>query len=316
MAGNAVLFPGNDGKLQARTILLQTKAAPHLSSTQVPIGMTKSLSWLGCQVLVCGGSSGLGLHLVIAAARQNAKIAIVGRDANRLDAARLIALKHGAASVACFSIDLRNCDSNTTDDSAKLAQWLSENDVALLINAIGRSDRGLLEQLNSKDLISLFEDNVLCTWNMIQLALHSLKRSKGSIVNIGSLAGLVSAPNMGGYSIAKFGLTALSRQLRLELAKDNVSVTLVCPGPIERDDSGNRYQSLAVSRGLSNTATAPAGGAKLRMLDPEKLCDKILEAASQRRKELVCPAKAKWLAAIMPIWPNLADRILRSLLSS
>ena len=149
---------------------------------------------------------------------------------------------------------------------------------------------------------------------MIRIALQSLKRSKGSIVNIGSLAGLVSTPNMGGYSIAKYGLTALSRQLRLELAKDEISVTLVSPGPIDRDDSGNRYESLAKSRGLSENATAPAGGAKLRLLDPEKLCEKILDAASQRRKELVCPAKAKWMAALMPVWPNLADRILKRFL--
>lgn len=293
---------------------MRTKSAPQLFSVQVPIGMAKSLPWFGRQVLVCGGSSGLGLQLVIAAARQKAKIAIVGRDANRLNAARLVALEHGAGSVVCFSIDLRHPDSDTNHDSAKLQDWLLENNVDLLINAIGRSDRGFLEQLNSKDLMSLFEDNVICTWNMIRIALHSLKRSKGTIVNIGSLAGLVSAPNMGGYSIAKFGLTALSRQLRLELAKDDVSVTLVSPGPIERDDSGNRYESLAKSRGLSDNATAPAGGAKLRLLDPEKLCEKILDAASQRRKELVCPAKAKWMAALMPVWPNLADRILKRFL--
>ena len=199
-----------------------------------------------------------------------------------------------------------------TDDLVKLRDWLATGHVDLLINAVGRSDRGLLEQLGDMDLASMLNNNLMCTWNMIRIMLESLKRTRGTIVNIGSLAGLVPAPGMGGYSISKSALTAMSRQLRLELAGQGVHVMLVCPGPIARDDSGTRYRKLAEERGLNNqSATAPGGGVKLKLIDPKNLCEAILNAAHRRKKELVCPRKAAWLAAIANLFPSLADWILR-----
>ncbi len=279
--------------------------------------------WTGRWVVVCGGTSGLGLQMVIAAAHQKANLIIVGRDVSRLEKAIAIAMDNGALSAAWYSIDLSlKVPSDTEDkhdaaDLDKLLIWLSTGDVDLLINAVGRSDRGRLEQLGAMDLASLLNDNLMCTWNMIRIVLESLKRARGTIVNIGSLAGLVPAPGMGGYSISKSALTAMSRQLRLELASHGVHVMLVCPGPIARVDSGTRYEKLVEERGLYNqSATAPGGGVKLRLIDPNNLCQRILNAAHLRKKELVCPRKAAWLAAISNVFPSLADWILSKYLET
>jgi len=122
----------------------------------------------------------------------------------------------------------------------------------------------------------------------------------------------VPAPGMGGYSIAKSALTAMSRQLRVELADVGVHVMLVCPGPIARTDSGTRYDKLAEQRGLAEGAsTAPGGGVKLKALDPKTLCQRILDAAYRRKYELVTPVKASLLAGISNLWPRLADWILK-----
>ena len=279
--------------------------------------------WTGRNVVVCGGTSGLGLQLVIAAAMHKANVVIVGRDSARLEVAKSVAMEHGAHSANGFSVDLSITNSNAMeankerDERAILLAWLSMNNVDLLINCIGRSDRGALEQVSDSDLASMLNDNLMCTWNMTRMALDSLKRAHGTIVNIGSLAGLVSAPGMGGYSVSKSALTALSRQLRLELARADVHVLLVCPGPIAREDSGIRYRKLAEARGLrDSSSTAPGGGVKLRLIDPKVLCQKILDAAHRRKKELVVPIKAAWLAALANLWPSLGDWILRKYLGS
>ncbi len=285
--------------------------------------MEKVGPWTGRRIVVCGGTSGLGLQIVIAAAQQKANLLIVGRDTARLETAKAIAMDHGAISAISYSIDLSLKGISTSDgkgegeDLVRLREWLSTHNVDLLVNAVGRSDRGPLEQLSDADLASMFNDNLICTWNMIRTMLESLKRAHGTIVNIGSLAGLVSAPGMGGYSISKSALTALSRQLRLELACDGVHVLLVCPGPIAREDSGTRYQKLAAERGLtSRSATEAGGGVKLKRIDPTMLCQKILDAAHRRKKELVTPSKAAWLAAIANGCPSLADWILRKYIPS
>ena len=277
--------------------------------------MEKTEPWTGRSIVVCGGSSGLGLQLVMAAAKQNAKIAIVGRDFQRLESAKSIALENGAKTVETFSVDLGLQATHHGNDAERMRKWLASNPVDLLVNAIGRSDRGLLEQLTDSDIASLFNDNVVCTWNMTRMALDAVKRARGTIVNIGSLAGIVPAPGMGGYSIAKSALTAMTRQLRLELAKDGVHVMLVCPGPIARDDSTTRYEKLAAQRGLDNpSAKAPGGGVKIRLIDPVLLCKRILDAASKRKIEIITPPKASWLAAIASLSPSLADWILKKYL--
>jgi len=163
----------------------------------------------------------------------------------------------------------------------------------------------------------MLKDNLVCTWTMTHIALESIKQARGCIVNIGSLAGLVAAPGMGFYSIAKSALTAMTRQLRLELSRSGVHVMLVCPGPIARQDQSARYEKLAAERGLTDSSsTAPGGGVKLRLLDPVMLCNKILDAANRRKKELVIPRKAAWLSAIASLSPNLADWILSKYLKT
>ncbi len=275
--------------------------------------------WTGRNVVVCGGTSGLGLQLVVAAAQQKANVVIIGRDLTRLENAEAFAMQQGANSATGYSVNLNMTELSQTssNDRAKLQEWLSRNNVDLLINSIGRSDRGDLEQVSDTDLASLLNDNVMCTWNMTRMALDSLKRASGTIVNIGSLAGLVAAPGMGGYSVSKSALTAMSRQLRLELASVGVHVLLVCPGPIAREDSGTRYLKLAEKRGLrGQSSTAPGGGVKLRLIDPKVLCQKILGAAHQGKKELVYPVKAAWLAAIADLSPSIADWILRKVIGT
>ena len=279
--------------------------------------MGKVEPWTGRWIVVCGGTSGLGLQLVIAAAQQKANLLIVGRDIPRLENAKAIALEQGANSASIYSVDLslRSSTHPESSDETKLQEWFASNNIDMLLNAVGRSDRGPLEQLSDIELASMLNDNLICTWNMTRMALDSLKRARGTIVNIGSLAGLVPAPGMGGYSIAKSALTAMSRQLRVELASFGVHVLLVCPGPIAREDSGSRYQKLVEQRGLANaSATAPGGGVKLRTIASKILCQKILDAAHRRQKELVHPIKAAWLAAIGNLWPSLADWILKKVI--
>lgn len=264
-------------------------------------------SWLNKTVVVSGGSSGLGLHIAKAAARQGARVTILGRSHERLNEAAKDIQALSQHQVRTFSVDAVH-----PEDSCDFLEWVATQNVDLLINAIGRSDRGRLEQLSQEDLETLFRDNVLTAAMMTKALLPSLVRAKGVIVNIGSLAGLIASPQMGGYCISKYALTAYSTQLRLELEESGVHVLLVSPGPIQRNDSHNRYEELVRDRGIEQSgANAPGGGANLRLLDPENLSEMILQNALERKAQLILPGKVKWLAAIRIIWPWLGDQILK-----
>jgi len=139
-------------------------------------------------------------------------------------------------------------------------------------------------------------------------AMPHLEKSSGSIVNIGSLAAKTAWRNIAPYVTSKHALSGFAHQLRLE-SPDNVHCLFVCPGPIRRDDSRERYQEQA--KGLDESAAAPGAGVKISGLDPDSLARKIVVAVEKRKSELVVPAKSRILFSILQLSPRLGDWLLR-----
>ena len=127
-----------------------------------------------------------------------------------------------------------------------------------IINCVGQSDRGLIENLTVDRLRELIDQNVIATLVCSQAAIPALEATHGSIVNIGSLAAKVSPRFLGGYAIAKHALAALTGQLRLELKPRGIQVSMVSPGPIRRNDQGSRYDDR-VTEGMPGRGQATWG---------------------------------------------------------
>jgi NAD(P)-dependent dehydrogenase (short-subunit alcohol dehydrogenase family) len=106
--------------------------------------------------------------------------------------------------------------------------------------------------------------------------LPHLLRTRGHVVQIGSLAAKSAGRYLGAYPASKFPLTAYSQQLRLELGSQGLHTLLVCPGPLCRDDAGTRYNAAA--GGLPPEARKPGGGVKLAGIDADWLAGRILSA--------------------------------------
>jgi short-subunit dehydrogenase len=203
-----------------------------------------------------------------------------------------------------------------SNDLARWLEWLNSVKLDLAIAAAGKSDRGYLCQLNINELRTIFEANVSTSFAFGQHCEESLSRSKGTLVHISSLAGIVAAPGMGAYSIAKHAVVALSRQLRLELASKGVRVLLVCPGPVSHSKPANsnhqgRYDDLVKQRELPSELAKPAAGNKVRSIDADTLAERILHAVDSGAKELIIPGKVRWLAALGTLFPRFADFMLK-----
>ncbi len=179
-----------------------------------------------------------------------------------------------------------------------------------MVNAVGASDRGNVLGLKAQRLEELMRANVIAPLLATQ-SLHRLMSPSSTIVNIGSLASLFSPSYLGGYSIAKHGLRALTQQMRLELAERGIHVMLVCPGPIARGDTGHRYAHLESAAAIPKEALQGGGGAKIKGLDPQVLARDILIAAKARKLEIIRPRKARLLLILSAIWPRLGESILK-----
>ncbi len=262
-------------------------------------------------VLITGGSAGLGLALARYLARQGARVAILGRDADRLAAAVSSLSGDAVQPVLPLQADLLQ----TADVQRAVQQAVAaHNGLDVLINCAGRSARAPIAETSAEAFRELLEINFLAAVRCTQAALPHLLESKGHVVFIGSLASKVASRYLGAYPASKFPLAAYAQQLRLELGPAGLHSLLVCPGPIRRDDAGQRYDAQATN--LPESARQPGGGAKLKGIDPEDLARRIVRACERRDSELIVPAKARLLFALAQLWPSLGDRLLLKFTSS
>lgn len=253
--------------------------------------------------IVTGASSGLGLAIARQFAAAGMKVALVARDQEKLQKA-VDSLQVSAGQTLALAADITQ-QADVDRLAAQVRQAWGRLDV--LVNCAGKSSRGKIEDTTPEQFQELWELNFLAAVRCTRALLPLLLESRGHIVQIGSLAAKGASKFLGAYPASKFALAAYSHQLRLELADRGVHVLLVCPGPIARDDAGERY--AAQSADLPESAKKPGGGVKLKGIPPDELAKKILRACERRQPELVIPWKAKLLFAINQLWPSLGDWI-------
>ena len=259
-------------------------------------------------VLITGGSSGLGLAIAKAFVRNGFHVVIVARTAERLETA---AEQVQAEASPRGSVSTKIADMSRGDDVAQLFDGVKAefDGLDVLVNCVGTSDRGLIENLSADRLRELIDQNVTTALRCTQAALPMLEERSGVIVNIGSLAGKVGARYIGGYSAAKHALAGMTQQMRLELKSRGVHVALVNPGPIRRSDEGMRYESR-MDGTLPEQASSPGAGTRVKGLEPEVVAKAVFRAVMRRKPDVILPSHLRLLIAVGHLFPRLGDWLL------
>ena len=264
--------------------------------------------WQEKTVVITGGSRGLGLAIGKAFACHSAKVVLIGRDADRLEAARgeILADSHSdQVEICCLDIT----DQVVFDQRfPQLIESLGSIDV--WVNCAGKSIRCDMETSQLADYRELMEINFFAAVRCALAALPYLKKTKGHLVNIGSLSSKTAWPYVAPYVTSKHALAAFTQQLRLE-GPTEVHYLQVCPGPISRDDTGDRYREQTVS--LGEAAKQAGAGAPVGKIAPDQLAEKIVLACQKRSVELVIPWRSRLLFSMSQLFPRLGDRILKRL---
>jgi len=176
-------------------------------------------------VLITGCSSGIGRALADAfrdAGHQVWATARKPEDVERLDAAGFSA---------------RQLDVNDSEALARLAEELETLDI--LINNAGYGAMGPLLDGGVEAMRQQFETNVFAVVGVTRALFPLLRRSRGLVVNIGSVSGVLVTPFAGAYCASKAAVNALSDALRLELAPFGIRVMEVQPGAIASQFASN-----------------------------------------------------------------------------
>ncbi|HMD44941.1 MAG TPA: SDR family oxidoreductase [Acidimicrobiales bacterium] len=183
--------------------------------------------------LVTGASSGIGAEIARRLAAQGLGVTLVAR---RLD--RLVALGHELA--AAYSVRVEHVAADLADPAARdtLAAQLAERRLAVgvLVNNAGFSTTGPVRHADRGRELALVRTDVeavvdLCT----RFAPGMAERGEGAICNVASTAAFQPLPGQAAYSAAKAFVLTYSQALGAELARVGVSVTALCPGPVETE---------------------------------------------------------------------------------
>jgi short-subunit dehydrogenase len=261
--------------------------------------------WQGKRAVVTGGSAGLGRAIAERLLGEGARVAIVARHQDALD--------ETAGQLAARGGDVLPIAADVTDqaDTERLAATVSNRwgGVDLFCANAGRSMRGHALTTPIDKYRELWELNFLAAVRGVQTFAESLVTNRGHVVLVSSLAGKISPRYLGAYPTSKFPLAALAQQLRMELEPRGVHTLLVCPGPVAGAHAGIRYADEAPD--VPAAARQPAGGARLKVIQPADLAGRILRACERRRAELIVPGKVRLLLALSQLWPRLGDRVLR-----
>ncbi len=184
----------------------------------------------GLNVLLTGGSSGIGAALAERLAAGGATVGIVGRDEKRLAAVLERCRVHSPASRS-WLCDL--ADPAQVDDLARRA--LDElGGIDVLINNAGIPRRKHVTLLDAATVDAVTRINYLAPVQLTLAVLpHMLERGSGRIVNVSSVAATLSSPGEAAYDGSKAALAVFSEAMAVDLWETGVKVLVVYPGVVD-----------------------------------------------------------------------------------
>jgi len=182
--------------------------------------------------LVTGASRGLGRAIAERLARDGWRIALVARQASKLNEVR--AVIEAAGGKAC--VHTADISDPQSADQVIAAVEKESGPLGALINNAGITKDGLLMRMDDADWSAVLDTNLTGAFRWIRAASRGmLKARAGRIVNIGSVVGLVGNAGQANYAAAKAGLIGLTQSVAREFASRGITCNCVCPGFFDTD---------------------------------------------------------------------------------
>lgn len=236
-------------------------------------------------ILITGASGGIGAEAARMLSARGHRVYGAGRNASKLESLR-------EAGVIPISMDV----ADEASMAAGVEQILqAEGRIDVLVNNAGFGYFGAIETVPISEARKQLEVNVFGMARLTQLVLPSMReQGSGRIINISSLAGLMTVPMGGWYNISKYAVEAFSDALRMEVRPFGIKVSIIEPGGIktgwgaiaadnlEESTRGSVYEDAAareaaiLRKGYSTNLLAP----------PACVARAITRAAVSRRPRL------------------------------
>jgi NADP-dependent 3-hydroxy acid dehydrogenase YdfG len=250
------------------------------AGSQIPPSSEGTLA--GTAVLVTGASSGIGAATAVALGRHGARVALVARRKDRLEAVAAVVREQGAVAVV-VDADISNREQakgaveRAVEELGRLDTLVNNAGIMLLGPALGSSLEDW-EQMVALNLMgSLYVTHAALPHLMG--AAEDSPRGVADLVSISSTAGRVARPGAGVYALTKFGLAAFSESLRQELIARRVRVSVVEPGTVDTELVSHVREDIQQAARSQVESITP--------LLPEDIADAVVHIVTRDRRVAV-----------------------------
>ena len=274
----------------------------------------RAVSFDGQTVVVSGGSRGLGLMLARRFAGEGARLALLARTDDDLEAAAAELRGRGA------EVHIVACDVSDREDVEKAVLEVVEllGPPSVLVHDAGIIQAGPQEHMTEADYRDALGVHFWGAYYLTEAVRPHLPRDGSARIGyVSSFAGRVAVPHLGPYSMSKHALVGYADAMRAELAADGVRVTTITPGPLR---TGSHVNATFKGDHEKEYAWFAAGDANpLLSMDGDRAADAVLEAVRHGDPALTLTVAAKLGAVLDGVAPGavaslmkVADRLLPS----
>ncbi|MGX5220612.1 SDR family oxidoreductase [Pseudomonas segetis] len=244
-----------------------------------------------CRALLTGASGGIGQAIVEQLATRGARLLLVGRQTDALQA--LARRYPNNLEIVQADISQRN------GREAVVAAAQRFGGINTLINGAGLNHFSLLEQHDEDQLAQMIELNVTSTLQLTHRLLPILRQQGRSlIINLGSTFGSIGYPGFTAYCASKFALRGFSEALRRELADTQIKVLYFAPRATQ-------------TRMNSDTVVAMNNELKVAMDAPETVAAQLANAIDKETEESYLGWPEKLFVRLNSLLPRVVDQALR-----
>lgn len=248
-------------------------------------------------MVITGASSGIGLCTALLAAEKGASVVLAARSGDTLEAVvkQIAEAGHEAIAVPTDVGDreqLQKLAAAAIQRFGRIDTWVNDAGVAIY---------GKLDQVSESDNRRLFDTNFWGVVNGSLVALPYLRDSGGALINIGSEVSDAVVPFQGMYSASKHAVKGFTDALRVEveeLDEAPVSITLIQPTAVNTPYPQHARNYMTQEPKLPSP-----------MIDPHRVAEAILEAATEGGRDVTVGAMAKLDTVVSKLLPSLGDKM-------
>ena len=256
-------------------------------------------------IVITGASEGIGAELARALAAEGPNLVLAARGLERLDRVAEACRARGARTLAAQADVTRDEDCRALIDTA-VAHFGA---IDVLINNAGLSMHARFDEITDFSTFErLWRVNCLGTIQCTRHAYPWLKRQRGLIVGVSSLAGRTGVPARTVYCASKFAQSGFLEALRIEAEEHGVEVLIAYPGVVATEIRRRGLNAHGEPAGVSGLTEA-------RAMPVQDCARQIVAAMRARRRELVMTTRGRvgvWLKLFAPRW---VDRMARAALA-